>query len=196
VNDERRQFQRLTLTEPLDGWFGDYSIRLLDVSATGARIIADEPIPADARALLRFYWRSAEVEITAETARTDDSGTGVRFVEDCDVLRDLIAQSAAELLRAFEANASGERAANLIGDETITAASQVQGQGFVSWIFRNGAWSSRRALLSDQPPDGFTIAAGEDPEQVSMLCRTYESGDTEARKLTRMLAELSVTGGN
>jgi hypothetical protein len=196
VNDERRQFQRLTLTEPLEGWFGDYSIRLLDVSATGARILADEPIPADARALLRFYWKNAEVEITAETARTDDSGTGVRFVEDCDVLRDLIAQSAAELLRAFEANASGERAANVIGDQTITAASQVQGQGFVSWIFRDGGWSSRRALLPDQPPDGFTIAAGEDPEQVSMLCRTYESGDTEARKLTRMLAELSVTGGN
>ena len=37
-----------------------------------------------------------------------------------------------------------------------------------------------------------TIGAGEPEDQVAMLCRTYESGDAEARKLTRMLAELSV----
>ena len=38
------------------------------------------------------------------------------------------------------------------------------------------------------------LAAGEPDEQAAMLCRTYETGDAEARKLTRMLAELSVSG--
>ncbi len=194
MNDERRQFQRLTLTEPLDGWFGDFAIRLIDVSANGAQIESDEPLPDDARALLRFYWRGTEVEITAETARKNEVRTGLKFVDDSDVLRDLIAMSAEELLRAFEANANGDRGANMIGDQTITSLREVLGTGYVTWTLRDGEWRSHRSLLPDQPADGFTIAAGESDEQVTMLCRTYESGDAEARKLTRMLAELSVSG--
>ncbi|HYO79629.1 MAG TPA: hypothetical protein VE010_24400, partial [Thermoanaerobaculia bacterium] len=53
-------------------------------------------------------------------------------------------------------------------------------------------WTSEKSATAEQPPDGFTIAAAEPEEQVALLCRTYESGDTEARQLTRMLAELSV----
>lgn len=194
MNDERRQFQRLTLTEPLDGWFGDFAIRLIDVSVTGAQIETDEPLPSDARALLRFYWRGHEVELIAETARTNELRSGLRFVDESDALRDLIAMSAEELLRAFEANAAGERAANVVGDQTITSVREVLGSGYVIWSYNDGAWKSRHSLLPDQPADGFTIAAGESEEQVSLLCRTYESGDAEARKLTRMLAELSVSG--
>ena len=66
------------------------------------------------------------------------------------------------------------------------------GTGYVTWIFGENGWTSRYSLLADQPEDGFTIAAGEPDEQVQILCRTYESGDTEARRLTRMLAEISV----
>jgi PilZ domain-containing protein len=194
VNDERRHFQRLTLAEPLDGWFGDYAIRLIDVSATGAQIETDEPLPSDARALLRFYWRGSEVEIIAETARVNELRTGLKFVDEDDTLRELIAQSAAELLRAFEANAAGERGDNTVGEQTITSVSAILGTGYVIWTLDDGAWKSKHSLLPDQPPNGFTIAAGESDEQASMLCRTYESGDTEARKLTRMLAELSVSG--
>jgi hypothetical protein len=55
--DERRGFQRLLLTRPIDGWFGDWAVRLADVSATGALIDSDESIPLEARAILRFFWR-------------------------------------------------------------------------------------------------------------------------------------------
>jgi hypothetical protein len=194
VNDERRQFQRLILTQPLDGWFGDFAVQLLDVSATGALIETEEPIPPDASALLRFYWRGTELEILATTARSSDFLTGLQFNEENERLCELIAECAEELLRAFEANAAGNRDGNTIGEATITAASDVRGSGFRTWILRDGTWSSRISLLADQPEDGFTIPAAEDPEQVALLCRTYESGDTEARKLTRMLAELSIAG--
>lgn len=196
MSDERRIYQRLTLSEPLDGWFGDFAVRLIDVSATGAQIEIDEPIPADSRALLRFWWRGHEVEITAEIARTHEVRPGLRFLEDSDALRDLLALSAEELLRAFEANAAGNRNANVVGEQTITSVSEIVGSGYVTWTLEGGAWRSRPSLLADQPANGFTIAAGEAEEQISLLCRTYESGDAEARKLTRLLAELSVGGGN
>jgi hypothetical protein len=192
VTDERRHFQRLTLLEPIDGWFGDFSIRLIDVSATGALIEFDEAIPADARALLRFWWRDEEVEVMAETARTLESRAGMHFLEENDALLRLIAGSATEMLLALEANARGDREANLVGDETLTAAWRRPASGFIRWIFGDAGWISERSAASDQPEHGFTVAAAEPDDQVALLCHTYESGDTEARKLTRMLAELSV----
>jgi hypothetical protein len=193
VTDERRQFQRLNLIEPIDGWFGDYSVRLVNVSATGALIDSDEHIPDDARGLLRFFWRGKEIELLAETARRVDAQTGLAFLDESETLRGLIADSARELLLAQEANALGKREANVIGDQTLTAASAgARLAGYVTWTLSDKGWKSRRSLLPDQPPDGFTVAAGEADDQVAMLCRTYESGDAEARSLTRMFAELSV----
>jgi hypothetical protein len=62
-------------------------------------------------------------------------------------------------------------------------------------MFTDGEWHSAFVSIADQPADGFTIAAGETEDQVALLCQTYESGDEEARRMTRMLAELSVAGG-
>jgi hypothetical protein len=196
VSDERRQFQRLPLEPPLDGWFGDFAVRLVDVSAKGALIESDEVLPHGARALLRFYWRGEEVEILAETARAAHARWGLRFVEDSEILRALIAQSATEILRALEANAAGDRDGNTVGDATITSAMRLQSTGFVTWTLDGSQWKSRRSLLPDQPAEGFTIPASEPDEQVAMLCRTYQDGDAEARRLTRMLAELSVAGAS
>lgn len=194
MTDERRVYQRLTLTEPIDGWFGDFAIRLIDVSATGALVEYDDPIPDDARALLRFFWRSREIEVLAETVRTIERRSGLKFLEENDALCQAIAASAKELLLAFDANARGDRAANVVGEETITSAWRRPLAGFVRWIYDGAQWQSEHASDSNQPAEGFTIAAAEPPEQVALLCQTYESGDAEARRLTRMLAELSVAG--
>ena len=189
MTDERREFQRLQLSKPLDGWFGDYSVSMVDVSATGARIVyEEEPIPLGARALLRFWWRNEEVEVTAETVREG----ALRFVDGHEILRRLIADSVREVLRAQEANAAGIREANVIGDETLTSASERFAASFVTWTLAEGKWKSRPSLIADQPEDGFTLSAAEPADQVELLCRTYEGGDAEARRLTRLLAELSV----
>ena len=50
-----------------------------------------------------------------------------------------------------------------------------------------------RAVLPDQPEDGFTVSTNETQEQIDLLCNTYETGDDEAKRMTRMIAELSVT---
>jgi hypothetical protein len=196
LSDERRVYQRLNVGKPIDAWFGDWAVRLIDVSATGALLQSDDEIPADARGLLRFWWRNEEVELTAETVRRDDSFAGVHFLETNETLRRLIAQTATEVLRAQQANAEGDRGANIIGeDETLTAASAMKLIGFVAYTLKNGRWKKRPALTPDQPENGFTVAVGENEEQVALLCSTYEQGDDEARRLTRLLAELSVGVG-
>ena len=192
MSDERRQFQRLDFDEPLDGWFGDFAVRLMNVSGSGVLVECDDEIPAGARALLRFFWRGREVELLAELTRSGNDGAGLAFVDDPAVIRDLIAGSATELLRAQEANAMGNREQNVYGDETLTAASSKVSSTYVTWTLADGTWTGRHSLVADQPPNGFTVYAGEPEEQVAMLRRTYESGDAETRRLTRVFAEMSV----
>ena len=195
MDDERRQYQRLNMTRPIDGWFGDYAVLLRDVSANGALVEHDDVIEEGARGLLRFYFRREEVEVLAETVRRSDGSAGLHFVESCETLNKLLAESAVELLMAQEANASGDREHNVIGDETLTSASgayRIPLGGYVAWTLDGDRWMRRHSLLPDQPPNGFTVSAQEDETQVAMLCRTYADGDEEARRLTRLLAELSV----
>lgn len=182
--------ERLNLTRPLDGWLGDFAVRLREVTKQGARIDSDEPIPPESRALLRFWWNGEELEVMAEMTSEDR----LFFVEAPERLWQLIDESVAELRRAQYANALGERDDNIIsGDQTLTAASAgARIAGYVTWTLADGHWKHRSSLIPDQPEDGFTVSAAEDEEQVAMLCQTYENGDEEARKMTRMLAQLSV----
>ncbi len=195
VIDERREFQRLNLTKPVDGWFGDFSVLIVEVSASGAKIVHDEEIPAESRGLLRFSWRGQELEIVSEIAHSEGARSGLRFVEQNADLRKMIADSANEMLQAQQANAAGDRARNVVGDETLTAASAGvrASSGFLQYRLSPKGWKCHRVLLPDQPEDGFTVSANETQDQIDLLCGTYESGDTEAKRMTRMIAELSVT---
>jgi PilZ domain len=194
VSEERREYQRLALTSPLDGHFGDTPIHLLDVSAIGALIESETEIPIGRRAVLTFRWREHHVQIKAESVRTEEDMAGLKFREDSRYLRDLIAESAREVLRAQEANMEGDRHRNIIsGDETLTTVSAgLRAAGFVTWTLLPEGWKKRKSLLPDQPDNGFTLAASEPEDQVELLRNTYENGDDEARRLTRLLAELSV----
>lgn len=198
VSDERREYQRLFLTKPISGFFGDHPVHVVDVSARGAQVVGqillENPIPLGTRLPLRFAFRNDELCLEAVVVRLVVDRCGVHFVGDCVRLRELMHESALELLRAREANAAGDRDHNVIGEESLTAASRAAwlSRAYVIYEFREGKWQMRPALVPDQPPDGFTISAAETPDQIDLLCRTFESGDDEARKMIRMVAELSV----
>jgi hypothetical protein len=99
-----------------------------------------------------------------------------------------------EIRRAQEANAAGDRAHNLLdNDATLTAASEIAPtEIFFTYRLVAGSWKRRRSLLPDQPDDGFTVRATVPEEEIALLCRTYEDGDDESRRLTRLMAGLSV----
>jgi PilZ domain-containing protein len=187
-------FQRLYLTKPLKGRFGNRSVSLIDVSAAGALIADGDEIPIGERKNLRFTWRKKKVMIKAETVRTEEGRAGLRFLEDNKILRGLIAKSATEMLKAQQANMDGKREENIVGDETLTAASAglLRGKGYMVYNLEQGVWTKRRAIIPEQPPNGFTVSAGEPEDQVALLCDAYQRGDEEARRMTRLLAELSV----
>lgn len=193
---ERRKEQRLHMVKPIEARFEDHVVRILDLSTAGARIESESEIPIATHGKLRFTWRKQQVEATAEVVRAGDGELGLRFNEESGVIRRLISDANAELRRAQAANALGLREQNIIdGDQTLTAASAAArslAKGFVVWSFDGTTWSSRKAVLPDQPDDGFTVAAAESSEQVEQLRKSYEDGDADARNLIRRLASLSV----
>jgi PilZ domain-containing protein len=192
--EERREYQRLNLTKPVDAWFGDFDVVLVEISAGGAKIVHDEEIPINSRGLLRFTWRERDFEILSQITRSEGARSGVHFLESNDEFRLMVGQWANEVRLAQEANASGNRAANVVGDETLTAASAGARalSGFLQYRLTSNGWKCQRALLPDQPEDGFTVSANESQEEIDMLCKTYESGDPDAKKMTRMIASLSI----
>jgi len=100
-----------------------------------------------------------------------------------------------EILRAQLANAAGDRAHNVIGgDATLTVASDIPPtDAFLSFHLGANGWKRRRSLLPDQPEDGFTVRASVPQNEIDLLCATYEKGDEESRRLTRLMAQLSVS---
>jgi hypothetical protein len=187
VSEERRAFQRLNLTEPVDGAFGGVALRIVEVSARGVLALAGEPLPPGARGVLRFRWRGEDVEAGAAVVWSEEGRAGFRLDEIPSLLTLLLEDSVTELLRAHEE--ANEHAPIVKVDDVRFPEADV----FYTYTLDGGAWSRRTSLMPDQPPNGFTIAPSESAENIALLCRTFERGDAETRRLTRLFAELSVT---
>lgn len=186
-------YQRLYLKKPLSGSFGKHRVKLIDVSAVGALIEETAKVAVGTKAKLKFKWRKQPVEIMAEAVRNIEGRAGLKFLEESELLRRLIAESVTEVLRAQQANMDGKREENVVGEDTLTAASAgLRGRGYMNYSFADGKWTKRQSLIPDQPEEGFTVSAAEPEDQVALLRDAYERGDDEARRMTRLLAELSV----
>jgi hypothetical protein len=194
VLEERRSFDRLNLTKPIDGKFGDMSVMVVEVSVGGAKIVHDEPLKKGAAAKLCFDWRGQKIVVASEVIRTDGARSGLHFLEHNEAMVKLVNEWANEVLNAQQANADGDRAGNFVADDTMTAVSAGARAftGYLQYHLTANGWKCHRALLPDQPEDGFTVSANESQEQIDLLCRTYEGGDADAKKMTRMIAGLSI----
>ncbi len=185
---------KLNLTKPLDGTFGDSGVRIVSVNAEGAQIVHEDALPVGTQGVLRFVWKTTDVAVPAEVQRTAGQRSGVKFLEEDRTLSHLIRESANELLRAQEANATGDREHNVIGDGTLTSASQGArlGRNFLIYELNAGVWKCRTAVVPEHPENGFAVLADESEEQIDMLCRAFESADPETRRLMRIMAQMSV----
>lgn len=184
MSDERRAFQRLNLTEPVEGAFGGVPLRIAEVSARGVLAETEAPLQAGARGIVRFRWRGDDVEAGAAVVWCEGGRAGFRFDEISATLRRLLEESVAEVLRGR----GGDEPVAVVDDGEFPAADV-----FVTYTVDDGVWTRRTSLMPDQPPDGFTISSSEPQENIDLLCRTFAHGDAETRRLTRLFAELSVT---
>jgi len=207
VANDRREFQRLRLAKPILALMDGQNALILDIGIGGAYIEHYGALPPGAQFALLFRWQAQDVELLCEVRRSrvvrsggDNmsvvSHSGVRFVQavgESDArLNDMMATFIGRVLAAQRANASGEPdSADSLQLSQLGGARRARTRGWVSFRWSNGRWKREPAPSPKQPPDGFTVAAYEDEDEVATLCQSYEAADDEGRRLIRLLAELS-----
>ncbi len=154
--------------------------------------------------MLHFDWQGHSVTLQCSLVRTvlfKEAKTaydkplyhsGLR-IDSAEFSSDL---SLREMISHFVALALDEQKANARGIPPNAAQSFQTGKGssFIRCdFFAKGRWTKTKTTASDQPREGFTISAEEEPEEIDRLCNAYEVGDHEGRKLIRTLAAMSIS---
>ncbi|HEX2836292.1 MAG TPA: PilZ domain-containing protein [Thermoanaerobaculia bacterium] len=195
--EERREFQRLRLEEPISGTFAATPVTLVEIGILGARIHHDGALSGN-RGDLCFSAEGHDVTMRCDVVRTfpvpGGFASGLRFLaaigESGDHLRAMLARLVAWALEhRFDSEATRLRIKAVDGDKTVRG---IDAQ-FLSYRFDRGSWQRRNVFLPEQPHLGFTVAKGEDPDEMQRLCAVYEASDDEGRRLIRLFAELSVS---
>ena len=202
--DDRRQFGRVTPVQRIRGTVGTVAVYLLDVSLAGARVAHQDPIgDIGATSVLTFEWEGRTYSGPCEVRRTKlekparskfekalhHSGLFLMRTdpESHAVLRDIVHAS---VTRALD-----EQKANAYGIPATAALSYQSGSGdeFLRCEIRHSGWVQSSTRDPQQPEHGFTIASSEPAQKVAMLCRAYEKGDADGRRLIRTFAALSIS---
>lgn len=216
--EERRRVQRIRLSHPVFGQFANISCTVLDVSLGGVLIEHNTPIQTGAQGTLTFHWQGRKIAIESMVLRSKlerFSGpeavtiyhSGLRFTkalgDSFEALRDAMVTQVMRALNEQKANARGELPPELdkmpIFQSGLLSASRSDsgnlGQtiGYVTCSLERKKWRKVKTKKPQQPQEGFTVLAQEDPYQIDLLCETYEKADDDMRNLIRLLAELSVT---
>lgn len=202
--DERRQYGRVTPIQRIRGTVGNVIVYVLDLSLAGVRVAHQDPLPpVGGTAKLTFEWEGKRFSGQVEVRRTKvEKPARSQFEKSLHhsglliVSKDAMAERVLrDIIQACVARALDEQRANAQGIPAVAAQSVQTGKGdeFVRCELRGGTWTKTPTRDSHQPVDGFTVSASEAPSKVAMLCRAYESGDLEGRRLIRTFAALSIS---
>jgi hypothetical protein len=200
---ERRRYGRIRLEAPLPATFAGTRARVLEISVVGILIAHEGKIPPGSTHDLLIDWQGAKLDFSCRVARstlwrlaksageTSIYHSGLRVLEaggeSSTRLRELLAE---RIIRALE-----EQKANARGIPPLAAYMYQPGKGelYRRCELIDGVWRKSETIRATQPANGFTVSADIDPAHVEMLCRTWEMTTPEGRRLTQMLAELSLS---
>ncbi|HEX8171983.1 MAG TPA: PilZ domain-containing protein [Thermoanaerobaculia bacterium] len=201
--EERRRYGRVKLDTPLVARFGELRVRVHELSVTGFLISHEGRIPPGETHSFVLEADGDSIPLTCSVARStlwrlakamgerSIYHSGLRIVEArreaFDRLRAVIAD---RIIRALD-----EQKANARGIPPLAAYMYQPGKGelYRRCEFVDGVWRKSETIRPAQPPNGFTISADVDPYHVEMLCKTWETTTPEGRRLTQLLAELSIS---
>ena len=198
----KRQFERVHFEHPIPGTLTGHPIGVIDLAIGGARLLGTFKVVPASPQELRLEWEGKSILLKCTVTRctlqnfatgADAKSTyeiGVRIVQtvgDSDrVIRELIAY--------YVMKALDEQRANWEGCPPIGPYVHLEGKSgrYRRCEFLNGAWKVSASPRPEQPLNGFTVSAEVSPHYLDLLCETYEKTDDEGRRLTRILAELSI----
>jgi hypothetical protein len=204
ARQERRRYGRIRLDEPLRARYGPTPVLIIEMSVSGFLLTHEGRLATETTFPLVVEWNGLTIELECTSIRSTLSRlsrnlgeksiyrTGLRIVRcapnDFDRLRMLIGEHVVRALDEMKANARGI--------PPLAAYMYQPGKGGelyrrCEWI--EGTWRNTETIRTQQPPNGFTVSVDVDPDHVSLLCDTWERTSPEGRRLTQLLAELSIS---
>ncbi len=203
-DSERRQYGRVDLDEPLEGKLDGMPVQVIEISITGMRLAHELRLPPASVRRLEITWGEQSMDFSCSVVRSFlyrlarkpgektiyHSGMQIEeaFGASEKTIRALIAE---RITRALEAQKANARGIPPIGD--YYAYQLEKGDRFRRCELANGVWRKFDTTSTVQPENGFTISTGVAPFHVDMLCRTFEQTTAEGRRLTQILAQLSIS---
>jgi len=200
---DRRRFGRIGLDTPLSARFGDTRVKVLELSVSGFLIAHEGRLEEPHTRRLAVPWQESAIDLGCTILRStlwrlakkmgekSVYRSGLRIIESSrqsfESLRELIGE---RILRAIE-----EQRANARGVPPLAAYMYQPEKGDLlrrcEWI--DGVWRRTETIHPEQPANGFTVSAEVTPHHLEILCRTWETTTAEGRRLTQLLAELSIS---
>lgn len=198
TGQDRRRYGRIDLEEPLPAYVGEIPVRVADLSLVGFRLLHDLRFPPGDPKQIRLRWEGSDMRFTVSVIRSTMVRVGDRNVYQTGVRIDSAVDESEQLLRDFIAGriirALEEQKANARGIPPLNGYTYQVGKSgrLRRYEMIDGRWRKLETVDATQPPAGFTISADIDPMHVDMLCKTWERSDEEGRRLTQILAQLSI----
>jgi hypothetical protein len=200
---DRRRYGRVHLQPPLRGEIDGIFAAISEISLTGARLMHDSRLAQTQQHQIRFKWNQYTIRLRGEVIRTTikklakkpgESSlyeSGIRITEAVGESEQLLR----ELIGDFVVRSINEQLANARGVPPLAAYSYQTGKGdrYRRCEIVNGTWRRVETIDPQQPPNGFTISAEVEPADLDLLCRTFELCDAEGKRLTQVLAQLSIS---
>ena len=200
---ERRRYGRIRLEEPLAGRFGVSRVAVFEVSVNGFMIAHEVRYAPGEVDHLVVDWEGTSLDLICRLVRStifrlakslgekSIYHSGLQIVDSIgDAYEKLRELMAARIIRALE-----EQKSNARGIPPLAAYMYQPGKGdlYRRCEMVGGEWRKSETSHAEQPPHGFTVSAEVEPEAVELLCRTWEMTTAEGRRLTQMLAALSIS---
>lgn len=199
----KRQFERIHFEHPIPARLGDQPVRVVDLALGGARVLAPARFTPGAKREMRIEWEKKAIRVNCTVTRSmlqtfAKSSTDKSIYEVGLHIDETIGDAhlvMRQLMATYVMKALDEQKANWDGIPPIGPYVLIEGKSdrYRRCEFKDGTWHIAATIRPEQPLSGFTISAEVPPHYIDLLCETYEMTDDEGRRLTRILAELSVS---
>ena len=201
-HEVKREFERVHFEHPIPARLSGYPVAMIDLAIGGARLLGTTRVQPASEHELQIDWEGKMIQLKCVVTRCviqvfatkEDQRSkyeiGVRITESIGESDRLMHN----LIGTFVLKAIEEQRANWSGVPPVGPYVHIEGKSGkyrrCQWF--NGDWQIAETTRPEQPVNGFTVSAEVPPKYLQMLCDTYQKADDDGRRLTRILAELSI----
>ena len=191
----QRQTPRVILRKPLEGFFDNVSVLVVELGLGGAKFEHPQRIDIGRKGLFVCGAFRGEASVRHSVMLPADGGVVYHIGISFHGLAAAQNQQLINLLLAEAQDQVAEWESNLSGTSTWLpkpSRRSAVSLSFLSLHLTNEGWQRHPTSDPNQPIDGITVPGDTPEEDLAVLCRTFEGADHATRELLRRMATVTI----